>query len=371
METTPASLGQVTPVSYKSEAAEPTYRLARGQSAELSGPTLQPPPGVNPAPPASTSELYNCGVVTRRAEGFWDGGKNFFSSIPGVAGLFEGGAGRAPFQSDHAFDGFISPLTNPFYFEDPRSLTEVRPLFLYQATPIRNSIFHGGDIEFAGMQARLALTDRLSVVMSKLGAIWIEPHNATPDFQTHAGFAEIMIGPKFTFLRCDSTGSLGAVGLNFDFPTGDRHVLQDTGSLTLEPYLSLGQRIYRFSFGTFYGMGTAGYNFATDNKRSDNFFTSLHLDLDYGDLHKIYPLVEVHWFHYTNNGKARDLTFEGRDLFNFGSRHVSGHDEVSVAVGARYKVNECLQLGLAAELPLTTKRDLMDYRITFDVILRY
>src|SRR5262245_15959579 len=186
MEVTPAALGQLTPVSYGSDASSPTYRVARSQSPELSGPTLQPPPGLSPAPPASTSELYNCGVVTRQAGGFWDGGKNFFSGIPGIGGLLEDGAGRAPFQSDHAFDGFISPVTNPFYFEDPRSLTEVRPLFLYQATPIRNSIFHGGDIEFAGMQARLALTDRLSVVMSKLGAIWIEPHNATPDFQTHA-----------------------------------------------------------------------------------------------------------------------------------------------------------------------------------------
>src|SRR5437763_1184921 len=25
------------------------------------------------------------------------------------------------FQSDHVFDGFISPVTNPFLFEDPRS----------------------------------------------------------------------------------------------------------------------------------------------------------------------------------------------------------------------------------------------------------
>jgi len=44
---------------------------------------------------------------------------------------------------------------------------------------------------------------------------------------------------------------------------------------------------------------------------------------------------------------------------------------VSLAVGARYKVNESLQLGLIAEVPLTAHRDLMDYRVTFDVIFRY
>ena len=37
------------------------------------------------------------------------------------------------FKSDHVFDGFISPVTNPFLFEDPRSLTEVRPIFMYPA----------------------------------------------------------------------------------------------------------------------------------------------------------------------------------------------------------------------------------------------
>src|SRR5437016_4990580 len=62
---------------------------------------------------------------------------------------------------------------------------------------------------------------------------------------------------------------------------------------------------------------------------------------------------------------------EGRDLFNFGSTSVSGHSEVSLAVGARYKVNESLQFGLIAEVPLTAHRDLMDYRVTFDVIFRY
>ena len=37
---------------------------------------------------------------------------------------------RIAFQSDCAFDHFISPITNPFLAEDPRSLTELRPLGL-------------------------------------------------------------------------------------------------------------------------------------------------------------------------------------------------------------------------------------------------
>jgi len=280
--------------------------------------------------------------------------------------------GRPLFQSDHAFDGFISPLSNPFYFEDPRSLTEIRPLFLYQSTPIRNSVFHGGDIEFAGLQARLAVTDCLSLVMTKFGEVWIEPHNAGGDFLPHAGFSEIVIGPKYTFLRSEATGTLGAAGLNFDIPAGSRQVLQNTGSLSLEPYLSLGQSFGHTTYGTFQALGTLGYNFSVDRQRSDNLFTSLHLDFDYGSLHKIYPLLELNWFHYTSNGRARDLNFEGGDLFNFGSRRISGHDEVTLAAGARFKLNESLQMGLAAEFPVTNRRrDLMDYRLMVDVIFRY
>ena len=37
--------------------------------------------------------------------------------------------------SDHCFDRFISPISNPFFFEDPRSLTEVRGIFIDNSLP--------------------------------------------------------------------------------------------------------------------------------------------------------------------------------------------------------------------------------------------
>ena len=45
----------------------------------------------------------------------------------------------------------------------------------------------------------------------------------------------------------------------------------------------------------------------------------MHLDFDVANLHRIYPLVELNWYHYNRSGKARDLNFEGADLVNFGS----------------------------------------------------
>lgn len=365
--------GQIRAAAYMPPA--PVNSVAGSPGPELSGPTLALPPLSVPVSPTSSAEQYNCGVVTRSPgadPSFWDKCKGAFTSIPGLGGMGEFGGGRPLFQSDHSFDGFISPVTNPFYFEDPRSLTEVRPLFIYQGTPRGNPIFHGGDIEYVGLQGRLAITDCLSVVMTKFGEVWMEPHHPNADFGNHAGFAELILGPKYTFWRSEATGTLGAAGLNFDIPAGSRQVLQKTGSLTLEPYISMGQSFCQTTYGGFHALGTFGYNLSVDNQRSDNLFLSLHLDFDYGDLHKIYPFLELNWFYYTTNGHAEPVNFEGRDLFNFGARMISGHNEVSLAPGVRYKVNECLQMGFAAEFPLNnSSRSLMDYRIMLDFIFRY
>jgi hypothetical protein len=262
-------------------------------------------------------------------------------------------------------------VSNPFLFEDPRSLTEVRPVFIYQSIPKKNWLYGGGNIEDFTVQGRLALTDQWSIVVSKLGFIAIQPDSKlfVPD---STSFSEIDIGPKFTFLRNDCSKTVGAVGLTFQIPAGSSSAFQNTGTLSLVPYLSMAQQFGKSSYGSFDAMGTAGYAFSTDNKRSEYLFTSLHLDYNIADMNKYYPFVELNWFHYTQGGKEHTLGFEGADLINFGSSHVGGDDDnLSIAVGARYKISECIQTGIAAELPLVGRRDLMDFRLTFDVIFRY
>ena len=80
----------------------------------------------------------------------------------------------------------------------------------------------------------------------------------------------------------------------------------------------------------------------------------------------------MNWFHYTAGGTSRDFGFEGRDLANFGSFHVGGDDDsFNIAVGFRYKFSECVQTGFAAEFPLNGRRDIQEFRLTFDMIFRY
>jgi hypothetical protein len=359
----------LTLASYREEELPAPERTVRGQAPALSGPSLAPaPPAAGFAAP--TNEAYNCGVVTRRPpdDGHpgLDGCKNWLGAI----GCGEGCA-RPLFQSDRCFPEFISPVTNPFLFEDPRSLTELRPIFIHQASPINNPIYQGGDIEFAGLQGRLALTDYLSLVVNKAGYVWNEPHNHVNGFEPHAGLSEVWLGPKLTFLRVESTGTLAAAGYTFQLPVGPAKVFQDTGNLSMTPYLSLGQTVWKTTYGTFNALNTAGYTFDVDNTRTDYAFDSFHLDFDVGNLRVIYPLFEASWFHYTSNGNGRALNFEGRDLFNFGANDVKGHDTVTLAGGARYRFNDCLWAGVAGEAPVGGHHDLIDWRITADVIFRY
>jgi hypothetical protein len=207
--------------------------------------------------------------------------------------------------------------------------------------------------------------------MNKLGFIWEEPHNAVDGFAPHVGFSEVWLGPKYTFLRNENTNTLGAVGLTFQIPAGPRKVFQNTGDLSLVPYLSLGQNFWRTSYGSVNALGTLGYSLATDNKRSEYFFLSAHLDYDVANLHKFYPLIELNWTQFTVSGTTTNLGFEGRDLINFGSANIAGNTNLTLATGFRYKFSEAIQMGLGTEWPIVGRRDLMDFRLTADLIFRY
>jgi len=356
----------VTPVNFTTQPAATLGPIIRAQAPADPPPPgmapVQPVPPVNdvlaPAPVADPAGLHAPGGGPAWLNGGW-------------LGTYQGCTARQCLQSDHCFDGFISPVTSPFLFEDPRSLTEIRPIFLWEQTSTKNPIYHGGDVEFFGIQARAAITERLSVTLTKLGWIWQEVHDPTDGFDTHSGFAEIDLGAKYTFLRQECWGTLGAFGLSFQFPTGNNNVFQNTGSASVRPYLSLGQNFCKSSYGSFNVISTTGGVFALDNKRSDFVYTNLHLDYDVANLHKIYPLIEFSWLHYTSNGGARAQNFEGGDLFNFGANNVSGQNYFTVAFGARYKFCESFQVGTAAEWAFGSSKNLENLRLTVDFIFRY
>jgi hypothetical protein len=336
--------------------------------------TVSNPPESVPAPPIapfpSGSVDPGPGLITDRpvAPGFWEKCRNWLNW--GEKGCANG---RSSFQSDTSFPRLISPISMPFFFEDPRSLTEIRPLFLYQGMPNKSALTQGGDAFFFGTQLRLALTDRLSFVVHELGLMSIQPDLSTPVFPGGSGFAEIKLGPKYTFWRNADTGTVAAAGLIFEIPAGSSRIFQDVGSLSLDPYLSIGQ-----SFGALPGgwgslnlVGNTGYSFSIDDARSEFFYLNLHLDYNIANFNTIFPLIEMNWIRYTRAGNNADLGFEGADFANFGSSSRRGKDYLSIASGLRYRFTDNVFGGAAVEFPVTREKGINDYRLTFDVIFRY
>jgi hypothetical protein len=368
---TPAPIrdAEVRAVSFSTAPPAVLGPVIRAQAPD-SGPPPVPPPGTSfpPVPVPPPGDPYTGGPAIIADPN--PHGDPFLGKFRQWFGGTDNCPNRKPFQSDHAFDYFSSPVTEPSFFEDPRSLTEVRPIFMLQTSPKHNWVFHDATTEVFNLQARVALTDQWSIVMQKFGFLAIQPgHDSiVPDEE---GFTEINIGPKWTFLRSCETKTVGALGLTFEIPAGPSKIAQNTGDLSLRPYLSMAQSFGRSSYGTFNAMGTLGYDFGVDDKRSDFFFTNLHLDYNVANADKIYPFLELNWTRYTANGKERPFDFEGGDLFNFGSEFVSSRNIVTLAPGVRYKFSECTQVGTALEFPLSGHHDMIDFRWTIDVIFRY
>jgi hypothetical protein len=363
----------VTPVGASFPEPRPgraaTLAAPTSTSAVPAGAVEQPPrttPSGSPADPVNDLLARRSTYRKEPPPGHDDrAARKFGDHLDGVLGQRE-----EWFRSDHAFDGFISPITNPFLFEDPRSLTEVRPIYMYQRMPGSQPEFSGGNISYFGMQGRVAITNRLSFVVHKLGGLWINPGDGAT-FSGKSGFAELWLGPKFTFIRSEETCSLLAGGLQFQVPVGSAGVFQDTGNLSIVPYATYGQNFFRNSpFGSFNGLLGGGYAFSTSSARSDYLFLSAHLDMDVVNWHRIYPVAELNYFLYTTNGTNPLIGVEGRDLINFGGQ-AKGNNMLSGALGARFKITEAAQFGAAFEAPLVGNKDLMQYRFTLDLILRY
>jgi len=390
----PIASSPLQQVSYSAPAATlSTPRpIVRGQSPDLPAvnvPAPPPPPGgftgpaVFPGGPATgpvglgvNEEAYNNGVVVSNGDlgGFWsrcgEKLKRCWGDMTGAVDSSIGG--RARFQSDHCFDSFISPVSNPVYFEDPRALTELRPIFIWQRTRDSNPVFAGGDNFFTMLQGRVALTQNVSLVVNKLGWTWINPEGNVLGIDDGNGFSEVHLGPKFTFIRNEDTGTVAAVGMNFELAVGSEEALQHTGNWSISPYFSIAQNFWRTGYGSFNFMNTTGYSLSIDSKRSDFLYSSFHLDYNVLNAGKLYPLIELNWTRYTMNGSALPLDFEGTNLFNFGSMAVAGHNDLTLALGFRYKFSEAIQFGLAGEFGLLGgHRHMEGFRIGADMIFRY
>jgi hypothetical protein len=268
---------------------------------------------------------------------------------PRLFGLF------AP--SDHRFGSFISPMTNPIFFEDPRTLTEARFIFFHHVIPQDTG---GGTVQLMAMQVRAALTERLSIVAAKDGYA-TSSHPLIDD-----GWADIAVGLKYNLWADPFAQRLLSVGASYELPVGSTRLFQGNGEGEFHLYLTGGTQLGCRA----HWLSGFGWRLPVDGTdESQSIYWSNHWD--YRLLPRLYFLTEVNWYHWTQSGQAAPFDFEGLDVINFGSQNVAGNDIVTGAIGFKFKPHDGMEIGIAWEAPLTDRRDIIDNRLTFDWILRY
>jgi hypothetical protein len=271
--------------------------------------------------------------------------------------------------SENCFDDFISPMINFVFFEDPRNLTEIRPIFLHHNVPntLAGGQTAGGSVQLYAMQFRLALTDRLSLIAVKDGYI-VDNTEGALDTLFNSGWTDITAGLKYNLIRDTARGTLASAGFTYEIPLGTEGTFQSVGDGEFHIFATGGQRLLD---GNAHILSAVGYRFPVDNDvQSSAIHWSNHFDVRLTE--RAYLFTEAAWWHWTDEARAGlPLGVSGQDLFNFPSTGVEGNDLVTQNVGLKFKPRRNVEAGIAYEFPLTGFRDIIDDRVQAELIMRF
>ncbi len=261
--------------------------------------------------------------------------------------------------SDHCFDSFISPLSNPFYFEDPRSLTEVRGIFIDNSLP---ASIGGGDFQLYAGQIRGRVTERVSIIVPRLGFLNAnQAGGGAPN-----GFLAAPVGFKYNFIRDAERQLLVSGGLTY-FIKGSGNVFSNFGDGDFHLFLTAGKQI----FDRGHWLSATGFRLpANSNWGTQMWYWSNQWDYEVTD--GIYGLVGINWYHWMRSSGLNlngDLT--GLDIMNLPAGSAAGNNVVTGVVGARWKPSRHCEVGAGYEFPMTARTDILRNRLYVDVIFRY
>jgi len=269
---------------------------------------------------------------------------------------------RGLFESDHAFDGFVEPLSNPIQSKDPRALTEIRFLTMFDWSRPSTPVIGGGTIQvYAPAQFRLALNERFELFIDKFGLVRVSPKGASSIF----GLANIMAGAKYVFIRDVENQFLFSGAVQYEAPTGYPKIFEGHGNGLLGVYGIIGKEFWD----NWHFVSTFGQNIALNNSNSGYFMTTAHIDRRFG---KFIPFYEANWFYYNQTGRnVPSAGFEGGGWINVGAGKVMGMNYVTNAVGFNYEFSQHLIFGIAYEYQLSTRTMLINNMINLQLIFRY
>ncbi|MFO0952012.1 MAG: hypothetical protein U0835_12845 [Isosphaeraceae bacterium] len=277
-------------------------------------------------------------------------------------GMFQPEPERRPFESDHAFDGFVGPMTDAIQSKDPRSLTEARILNVNNWARPGTPVIGSGSYQVYALQLRLAVTERLCLYADKDGIVRFSPNPG----KSVTGLANLMFGARYALIRDVENQFLFTVASHYEVPTGYGNIYQNQGSGLLAVYGIFGKE-----FGdNWHIIGQFGENIAVQNQQNSYFYSSVHLDKRFN---KFVPLVEFNWFYYNSSAKflPASVGIEGAGLINLGTAGFSGNSIVTSAVGFKYDFSKNLEFGVVYNFPLSDRKTLYGDQVIAELILRY
>ena len=251
-------------------------------------------------------------------------------------------------------------MTNPVYFEDPRNLTEARVIFINNQIP--SNVLGGGPVQLLAVQFRAALTKRLSIIATKDGYIF-----AGGDAPPINGWANVNAGLKYNLYANPATQRLLSIGTRYEMPVGSPHALQAQKGGQFDIFMTGGTQIGRYG----HFVSAAGFRLPADlNTQNQQFWWSAHVDRRLAK-RPIYGLLECNWYHWMTSGTGGVPGVGGLDLYNLGFAGTGGTNIVTAAIGLKYKPTALSEIGVAWQAPISVRHDIIDNRITADLILRY
>ncbi len=262
------------------------------------------------------------------------------------------------------FEHFYEPLGNPLYFESPFNNSGLRFLFLHHEFANKSQL-GGGDLNVVAVQARLALTERLSLIATKDGFSWLDA-NALP---REEGWNSAAAGAKYAFYVDRDLDLVATGGFRWMTMSGEKKVLQG-GVHELSPFISAAK-----GWDKFHLIGNFTWRAPLDGDDGNNIIQwDLHADYEFfpETLKGFAPFVELHGLHYLDDGTRTPLTVGGADYNNLGSSGVSGSTVIWLGVGARWKLTPHTSIGADYEYPLTNRNaDIFGSRVTVDFMLTW
>ncbi|HEY1068054.1 MAG TPA: hypothetical protein VGE52_18165, partial [Pirellulales bacterium] len=222
-----------------------------------------------------------------------------------------------------------------------------------------------GTFDVFALQARAALTERLSFIATKDGYIELNPTNGALG---GSGFANVAAGLKYNLIRNIDWATLVSVGATYEIPMGSDDVFQGNGDGDFHFFMSGATELTEWSN----WITGSGFRIPTNgNEGSQLWYWSNHFDVELVS-NKIFFFGEFNWYHYMRSGNGPISGFEGQDLINLGADNVAGNDIVTAAIGPTARLLDGkIELSGAYEVPLTNRRDLLDGRMTFTAAINF